>query len=70
MRGLASLLVLYDLAVVLFSRVSISPNVSNLPSCLIAILLVNFHFSIIQVCFDSSYCDQSLWHLEMRLRPE
>ena len=52
-RDLASLLVLYDLAIVLFSRVSISANVSNLLSCLITVLLVNFHFSIIQVCFGS-----------------
>ena len=33
MRGPASLLVLYDLAIVLFSRVSLSANVSNLLSC-------------------------------------
>ena len=70
-RDLASLLVLYDLAIVLFSRVSISANVSNLLSCLITVLLVNFHFSIIQVCFGSivtSLPYQSPWHLEMRLR--
>ena len=42
MCGLASLLVLYDLAIVLFSRVSISANVSNLLSCLITVLLVTF----------------------------
>ena len=54
MRGLASLLVLYDLAIVLFSRVSISANVSNLLSCLITVFLVNFHFSIIQVSIVTS----------------
>ena len=60
MRGLASLLDLYDLAIVLFSRVSISANVSNLLSCLITVLLVNFHFSIIQVSFGSIVTSLSL----------
>ena len=53
MHGLASLLVLYDFAIVLFSRLSVSANVSNLLSCLITVLLVNVHFSIMQVCFGS-----------------
>ena len=47
MRGLASLLVLFDLSIVLFSRDSISTNVSNLLSYLITVLLVNFHISVV-----------------------
>ena len=53
MRGLATLLVLYDLAVVLFSRVSISANVSNLLSCLISSLYCWLTFTSVSYKFVS-----------------